>query len=56
MGVANVGMLIISAQIIRYFFNADWSFVARGTAFIIIGVGFILSNYLLWKKRKGEVE
>ncbi|MGE4283600.1 MAG: DUF2157 domain-containing protein [Clostridia bacterium] len=53
MGITNGGMLILSMMIVLRFFDADWGFATRGIAFISIGIGFLVSNYILWKKREG---
>ncbi len=52
MAMVNVGMLFISALIIARFFDTDWSFVVKGVAFVILGIGFLSVNLLLSKKIK----
>ena len=47
----NFGLLIIAALGIARFFDSDFSFVTRAIGFIVIGVGFLLTNLLLFKKR-----
>ena len=47
----NFGLLIIAALGIARFFDSDLSFVTRAIGFIVIGVGFILTNVVLFKKR-----
>jgi hypothetical protein len=47
----NFGLLVISALGIARFFDSDLSFVTRALGFIIIGVGFLLTNVVLFKKR-----
>ena len=37
--------------VLARFFDSDFSFVARAIGFIVIGVGFILTNVVLFKKR-----
>ncbi|WP_405566263.1 DUF2157 domain-containing protein [Polaribacter sp. Asnod6-C07] len=48
----NYGLLIITALIITRFFDTNMSFVVRGLLFILVGVGFFSTNYLLAKKIK----
>ncbi len=48
----NAGMVIAAALIVARFFDSDLSFVARGVAFIVIGIGFLAANWFLLKKRK----
>ena len=47
----NFGLLVISALGIARFFDSDLSFVTRAIGFIVIGVGFLLTNVVLFKKR-----
>ncbi len=47
----NFGLLIISALGIARFFDSDLSFITRAIGFIVIGLGFILTNVVLFKKR-----
>jgi hypothetical protein len=47
----NFGLLVIAALGIARFFDSDLSFVTRAIGFIVIGVGFILTNVILFKKR-----
>ena len=50
--VLNYGLLIISAMIVCRFFDTDMSFVLRGILFVIVGLGFFLTNYVMLKKQK----
>lgn len=47
----NFGLLVIAGLGIARFFDSDLSFVTRAIGFIVIGVGFILTNVMLFKKR-----
>lgn len=47
----NFGLLIISILMICRFFDTDMSFVLRGVIFMIIGVGFFATNYIVYKKQ-----
>jgi hypothetical protein len=49
---ANFGLGVIAALAIARFFDSDLSFVARAIGFIVIGLGFLLTNFLLFKKRR----
>ena len=52
MALVNVGMLFISALIIARFFDADFDFVVKGVAFVLLGIGFLSVNVLLSRKLK----
>ena len=51
LGILNFGLLLITILITCRFFDTDLSFVIRGILFITIGLGFFLTNYLMFKKR-----
>jgi asparagine N-glycosylation enzyme membrane subunit Stt3 len=52
LGILNLGLLIIAALALLRFFDESIPFVWRGLFFVATGVGFIVANYLLLKKRK----
>lgn len=54
LGILNYGLLVITVLIICRFVDTDLSFVARGIMFVIVGLGFFLTNYLTLKKRKSH--
>ncbi len=54
LGTVNVGMVVLAAVILCRFFDGDLSFLARGMAFIMIGIGFLVTNLML-RRRKDEV-
>jgi len=52
LGIVNLGMLITSALIIARFFDSDLGFVVKGLAFIAVGVGFLVTNVMLVRRKK----
>jgi uncharacterized membrane protein len=48
---ANLGMLIIAALAVARFFDNEFEFVLRGIAFIGIGLGFLVTNLVVFKRR-----
>ncbi len=50
----NYGVMIVSLLIICRFFDTDMSFVIRGLLFVMIGVGFFLTNYYMAKRRRAQ--
>ena len=50
----NAGMLLLTALIVMRFFDTDVGFLLRGLAFIAVGVGFLVVNAMLLKRRKAE--
>ncbi len=51
LGLLNYGLLIITALIISRFFDTDLNFIIRGLLFVMVGVGFFVTNYWMLKKR-----
>ncbi|PTX58725.1 putative membrane protein [Kordia periserrulae] len=47
----NYGMVIITALIICRFYDTEISFAIRGLIFLSIGVGFFITNYIMYKKQ-----
>jgi hypothetical protein len=48
---ANLGMLGIAVLAIARFFDNDFEFFIRGIAFIAIGLGFLVTNLVVFKRR-----
>lgn len=54
LGILNFGLLIIAALALLRFFDDSIPFVFRGLLFVITGLGFFISNYMILKKRKAN--
>ncbi|RZJ68226.1 MAG: DUF2157 domain-containing protein [Flavobacterium sp.] len=52
LGILNYGLLIITILVACRFFDTNLTFVVRGLLFIGVGVGFIVANSKLLKKRR----
>lgn len=52
LGILNLGLLTVAALATCRFFDENISFVLRGTMFVLVGVGFFLTNFWMLKKRK----
>jgi len=52
LGSVNCGLMILSALILCRFFNTDFSFLARGIAFIALGAAFLAANLIMLKRRR----
>jgi len=48
---ANLGMLVVASLAIARFFDNDFEFSVRGVAFIAIGLGFLATNLVVFKRR-----
>jgi len=55
LATVNLGMLVVALQVVIRFFDSELGFVARGLAFIVVGVGFLAANLVL-SKRLGPPE
>ncbi len=53
-GILNYGLLIIASLIFCRFLDTNMSFVIRGLLFVLIGVGFFITNYIMLRKQKTE--
>lgn len=49
-GATNRGLILLSALILARFFDSEFSLIARGLAFVVLGVGCLTVNYFLWRK------
>lgn len=52
MGLVNLGMLIVLMLIAFRFFDTEWSYLAKGIAFVLLGVAFLMVNWGLSKRLK----
>jgi uncharacterized membrane protein len=52
LGVLNTGMIVLTLLVTCRAFDTDLSFVAKGSLFVLVGIGFFLANWLILKKRK----
>jgi uncharacterized membrane protein len=48
---ANLGMVVIAILATARFFDTDLAFVIRGIAFILIGLGFLVTNLIVFKRK-----
>jgi len=48
---ANVGTAIVGLLILLRFFDTDWGFLVRGSAFVAVGLAFLLVNSMLLRRR-----
>ena len=48
---ANFGLLLLAGLALCRFFDSDLSFLTRGIGFIVVGLGFLAANVVLFKKR-----
>ena len=48
---ANLGMLVVAILAIARFFDNEFEFFVRGIAFIAIGLGFLVTNLVVFKRR-----
>lgn len=53
LGKLNLGMFMLAALIIARFFDIDVSFIVRGMLFVLIGIGFLLANVVLVRRKAG---
>jgi len=54
LGAVNAGMIILAALIVARFFDSELGFVIRGLAFILMGIGFFVVNWIIARKTSGS--
>jgi uncharacterized membrane protein len=52
LGRANLGAAVLGLLTLFRFFDTEWSFLVRGAAFIAVGIGFVLVNVALLRRRR----
>lgn len=52
LGMLNIGMLMITILIIMRFFDSNFSFIVRGLTFVIIGSCFLVTNWIMVRRKK----
>jgi len=50
LGAVNAGMIILAALIVARFFDSELGFVIRGLAFIVVGIGFFIANWMIIRR------
>lgn len=53
LGIVNLGMIMLAALIVARFFDIDVSFVVRGVIFVLLGIGFLVANVMLVRRKAG---
>jgi len=53
LGVINTGMFMLSALILARFFDSDINFIIKGLIFISIGIGFLMTNVVILRRKGG---
>jgi len=52
--VVNTGMFMLAVLIIARFFDSDINFVLKGLVFILIGAGFLTTNVMILRNKRGQ--
>ena len=52
LGLLNMGMLMVASLIIMRFFDLNFSFVARGFVFVLLGFSFLVTNWIMMRRKK----
>jgi len=55
-GILNYGLLIVTALVTCRFFDTNMSFIIRGLLFVVVGLGFFFTNYMMLKNQKSKSE
>ena len=49
---ANLGTAIVGLLIVCRFFDTEWGYLVRGSAFLAVGLAFLTVNALLLRRRR----
>ena len=52
LGLVNGGMVLLMALIVARFFDTELGFVVRGVVFILLGIGFLVTNIVVARRLK----
>ncbi len=55
-GVLNYGLTIVAALIFCRFVDTNMGFAIKGLLFVVVGIGFFVTNYVMLKKQKNKEE
>lgn len=53
-GIVNIGMLMLTALIVARFLDMNFSFVIRGLVFVFLGIAFLMTNWIMVRRKAGE--
>ncbi|MEI6437238.1 MAG: DUF2157 domain-containing protein [Candidatus Omnitrophota bacterium] len=53
LGITNTGMFMLSALVLARFFDSNLDFIFKGLVFIAVGIGFLLTNIMVMRKKGG---
>ena len=51
LGVLNSGMVVVALLVACRSFDTDLTFVVKGSLFVLVGIGYFVTNWLTLKKR-----
>ncbi|MCK5376229.1 MAG: hypothetical protein KAJ97_04045, partial [Acidobacteria bacterium] len=52
LATVNLGMVVVAAFVVVRFFDSEFGFIARGLAFIVVGIGFLITNVVLSRRMR----
>jgi len=50
LGTVNLGMIVVAGLVVVRFFDTEIGFVAKGLAFIAVGIGFLVANLIMARR------
>jgi len=53
LGLINTAMFMMAALIVARFFDREIEFVLKGIVFILIGIGFLVTNFVMLRRKGG---
>ncbi len=52
LGIVNCGMALLAALIVIRFFDSNYGILERGLAFIVVGSAFLITNFILMRRKQ----
>ncbi len=53
LGTINTGMLMLAVLVLARFFDSEINFLLKGLVFILIGIGFLVTNVVMLRRKGG---
>ncbi|MDD4600685.1 hypothetical protein SDC9_20832 [bioreactor metagenome] len=53
-GTVNIGMVMLAVLIVARFLDINFSFVVRGLVFVLLGIGFLVTNWIMVRRKARE--
>ena len=56
LATVNLGMIVVATLVVVRFFDSGFDLILKGCAFIVVGIGFLVTNFVLSRRLRATVE